>query len=82
MKIHCPHCGSESFKVHQTNGHACNTIYRCQDCDRCFSERRFTGYSGLKLAPEKIAGQGEARQDGDPDAARNEAQDRGETFEL
>jgi hypothetical protein len=25
------------------------------DCDRCFSERRFTGYSGLKLAPEKIA---------------------------
>jgi transposase len=23
-------------------------------CDRCFSERRYTGYSGLKLAPEKI----------------------------
>jgi IS1 family transposase len=24
------------------------------DCDRFYSERRFTGYSGLKLAPEKI----------------------------
>lgn len=54
MRIHCPFCQSDSFKIHQTNGHACNTIYRCMNCDRCFSERRFTGYSGLKLAPEKI----------------------------
>jgi transposase-like protein len=54
MKIHCPFCNSESYKIHQRNSHACNTIYRCMDCDRCFSERRFTGYSGLKLAPEKI----------------------------
>ena len=54
MKIHCPFCNSETFKVHQRNGHTCNTIYRCLDCNRCFSERRFTGYSGLKLAPEKI----------------------------
>jgi hypothetical protein len=29
-------------------------MYRCLDCNRFFSERRFTGYSGLKLAPEKI----------------------------
>jgi transposase-like protein len=50
----CPFCQSENHKVHQRNGHTCNTIYRCVDCDRCFSERRFTGYSGLKLAPEKI----------------------------
>lgn len=54
MKIQCPFCKSESYKVHQRNGHTCNTIYRCMDCERCFSERRFTGYSGLKLAPEKI----------------------------
>ncbi len=54
MKIHCPFCNSKTFKVHQRNGHTCNTIYRCLDCDRCFSERRFSGYSGLKLAPEKI----------------------------
>jgi transposase-like protein/IS1 family transposase len=54
MNISCPFCQSESYKIHQTNGHACNTIYRCVDCDRCFSERRFTGYSGLKLAPDKI----------------------------
>ncbi|HLY59827.1 MAG TPA: IS1 family transposase [Terriglobia bacterium] len=54
MQIHCPFCQLESYKTHQTNGHACNTIYRCMNCDRFFSERRFTGYSGLKLAPEKI----------------------------
>jgi transposase-like protein len=54
MSIHCPFCNSESFKPHQRNGHACNTIYRCLECNRCFSERRFTGYSGLRLAPEKI----------------------------
>jgi IS1 family transposase len=29
-------------------------MYRCLGCDRFFSERRFTGYSGLKLPPEKI----------------------------
>lgn len=54
MKIKCPHCGSESFKVHQRNGHECNTIYRCQDCLRCFSGRRFTPYADTKLKPEKI----------------------------
>jgi transposase-like protein/IS1 family transposase len=54
MKITCPFCHSESFKTHQRNGHACNTIYRCLACNRCFSERRFSGYSGLKLAPEKV----------------------------
>lgn len=54
MKVHCPFCNSESYKIHQRNGHACNTIYRCMDCARFYSERRFTGYSGLKLAPEKI----------------------------
>jgi len=52
--MQCPHCESESLKVHQRNGHACNTIYRCMDCLRCFSERRFSPYSGLKLAPEKV----------------------------
>jgi transposase-like protein len=50
----CPFCQSENHKVHQRNGHTCNTIYRCLACNRCFSERRFSGYSGLKLAPEKI----------------------------
>jgi transposase-like protein/IS1 family transposase len=54
VKIHCPFCKSQSFKVHQTNGHTCNTIYRCMNCGRCFSERRFTGYFGLRLAPDKI----------------------------
>jgi IS1 family transposase/transposase-like protein len=54
MKISCPHCGSESFKVHQTNHHAANTIYRCLGCNRCFSGRRFTPYAGTKLNPEKI----------------------------
>ncbi len=29
-------------------------MLRCVDCKRFFSERRFTGYSGLKLPPEKI----------------------------
>jgi hypothetical protein len=29
-------------------------MYRCLDCNRFFSERRFTGYSGLKLPPEKV----------------------------
>jgi len=54
MKIRCPFCKSEASKIHQKNGHACNTMYRCMDCGHFFSERRFTGYSGLKLAPEKI----------------------------
>lgn len=54
MQIYCPHCGSESFKVHQTNGHSCNTIYRCLGCNRCFSGRRFTPYAGTKLKPEEI----------------------------
>jgi IS1 family transposase/transposase-like protein len=56
MNIHCPHCGSVSFKVHQRNGHECNTIYRCLGCNRCFSGRRFTPYAGTKLKPEKIVG--------------------------
>jgi transposase-like protein/IS1 family transposase len=54
MKIACPFCGSENLKVHQKNGHAYSTMFRCLACDRFFSERRFTGYSGLKLPPEKI----------------------------
>ena len=54
MKIHCPFCKSENLKIHQKNGHAYSTMYRCADCKRFFSERRFTGYSGLKLSPEKI----------------------------
>jgi transposase-like protein len=54
MKIRCPSCESEACKIHQKNGHACNAIYRCVDCGRFFSERRFTGYSGLKLSPEKV----------------------------
>jgi hypothetical protein len=29
-------------------------MYRCANCKKFFSERRFTGYSGLKLSPEKI----------------------------
>lgn len=54
MKIRCPFCQSENLKVHQKNGHAYSTMYRCADCKRFFSERRFTGYSGLKLPPDKI----------------------------
>ena len=42
MKIQCPFCKSDNYKVHQKNGHACNTIYRCRGCNRCFSERRFS----------------------------------------
>ena len=41
MKISCPSCRSETFKVHQRNGHRCNTIYRCLACHRCFSQRRY-----------------------------------------
>lgn len=52
--MECPHCGSEALKVHQKNGHAYSIMYCCLDCNRFFSERRFTGYSGLKLTPEKI----------------------------
>ncbi len=29
-------------------------MFRCADCRRFFSERRFAAYSGLKLPPEKI----------------------------
>jgi transposase-like protein len=54
MKIYCPFCKSEACKVHQKNGHAYSTMYRCVNCGRFFSERRFTPYSGLKLSPEKI----------------------------
>jgi len=54
MKIKCPFCKSQNLKVHQKNGHAYSAIYRCADCERFFSERRFTGYHGLKLSPEKI----------------------------
>lgn len=54
MKIHCPCCKSESFKAYHKKQHAISTIYRCAVCDRLFSARRFTGYSGLRLAPEKI----------------------------
>lgn len=52
--MECPHCKSQQFKVHQKNGHALSTMYRCVICNGFFSERRFTGYSGLKLPPEKI----------------------------
>jgi transposase-like protein len=54
MNVQCPFCKSERYKLHQRSGHACNTIYRCADCGRFFSERRFTGYSGLRLEPSKI----------------------------
>ncbi len=50
----CPFCQSENYKIHQRNGHTCNTIYHCLGCNRCFSERRFSPYAGLKLAPEKV----------------------------
>jgi IS1 family transposase/transposase-like protein len=53
--MNCPHCNGIHLKVHQKNGHAYSTMFRCADCSRFFSERRFTGYSGLKLPPEKIA---------------------------
>jgi IS1 family transposase/transposase-like protein len=52
--MHCPSCKSKNLKVHQRNGHAYSTIYRCLGCSLFFSERRFTGYSGLKLPPEKV----------------------------
>jgi transposase-like protein/IS1 family transposase len=52
--MECPFCKSENHKVHQRNGHACNTIFRCLGCNRCFSARRFTPYAGLKLRPEKV----------------------------
>lgn len=52
--MNCPHCESQQFKIHQKNGHALSIMYRCVACRGFFSERRFTGYSGLKLPPEKI----------------------------
>lgn len=52
--MNCPFCRSGSLKVHQRNGEPYSTMYRCLGCNRFFSERRFTGYSGLKLPPEKI----------------------------
>jgi transposase-like protein/IS1 family transposase len=52
--MNCPHCQSQQFKIHQKNGHALSIMYRCVSCRGFFSERRFTGYSGLKLPPEKI----------------------------
>jgi transposase-like protein len=54
MKIRCPLCKSESFKPYHKKRHAVSMVYRCAVCDRRFSARRFTGYSGLRLAPEKI----------------------------
>jgi IS1 family transposase/transposase-like protein len=53
--MNCPHCEGQQIKIHQRNGHALSTMYRCISCRGFFSERRFTGYSGLKLPPEKIA---------------------------
>ena len=53
--MNCPHCEGQQIKIHQRNGHALSTMYRCVSCRGFFSERRFTGYSGLKLPPEKIA---------------------------
>jgi len=53
-EMNCPHCESQQFKVHQRNGHALSTMYRCVSCRGFFSERRFTGYSGLRLPPETI----------------------------
>ncbi len=53
MKIYCPFWKGENYKVHQRNGHMCNTIYRCLGCNRCFSGRRFSAYAGFKLAPDK-----------------------------
>ena len=52
--MNCPFCSSRNLKVHQKNDQAYSTMFRCADCNRFFSERRFTGYSGLKLPPEKI----------------------------
>jgi len=52
--MNCPFCSSRNLKVHQKNGHAFSTMFRCANCKRFFSERRFTGYAGLKLPPEKI----------------------------
>ena len=52
----CPFCGSENQKVHQRNRRTGNITYRCLGCNRCFSERRFGPYAGLKLAPEKVVG--------------------------
>ena len=54
MKIYCPFCKSESFKPYHKKQHAISTVYKCVACDRLFSARRFTGYAGLRLPPEKI----------------------------
>src|SRR5258706_292203 len=52
--MNCPHCSSQQFKIHQKNGHTLSTMYRCVLCRGFFSERRFTGYSGLKLTTESF----------------------------
>jgi transposase-like protein len=54
MKIHCPHCKSESFKTYHKKQHAISTVYRCAACDRLVSARRYTGFAGLRLPPERI----------------------------
>ncbi len=51
--MQCPFCKSERLKTHQKNGHAYSTMFRCVPFKRFFSERRFTGYSGLKLPRRK-----------------------------
>lgn len=55
MNIHCPYCKSEAVKPYHKKLHAASMIYRCAVCGRRFSARRFTGYAGLRLPPEKIA---------------------------
>ncbi len=54
MKIYCPFCNSEAVKPYHKKQHAISMVYRCLSCGRLFSGRRFTGYGGLRLPPEKI----------------------------
>jgi len=40
--MRCPHSERQQFKIHQKNGHALSTMYRCVSCRGFFSERRFS----------------------------------------
>jgi len=51
--MNCPFCKGRNLKVHQRNGHAFSTMYRCVSCNRFFSERRFNPNIALGTVFEK-----------------------------
>ena len=51
LKKKCPGCKSREISYHRTyntKGYGTRTIYKCKDCDNCFSETTNTFLEGLK----------------------------------